>query len=573
MESNKYSKILELLKESVNQKIEPVINIKKDKPGYNKILWLEELPKQIFSVIADDKVANNEYWITISKPKEPKEPSFHQLSEVLLLWADKESLKDENGTPKLKQSIFVNGKTLLSTSYPQIEQELKNYIKDTWLDDLIEYKEQYKNYQTKIDENKILNKTYNELLEIYNKTESINDDLELVVCAGMLSYAPENELEINKHVLSCRAEINYDPIEKDSVIRLFPDVENVIQIETDTFAEINSLFTKDNLIKAEKKVYDYLKENGITNNIFDSRVKDALSLFAEELNNNCIFKRNVHYLETTASQENPTITFSPALVIRKKNPGGFTTLYENILMAIDEAGNEKSLAEQLEAAAVRESEFQEDNKAGTFNQAGNEAQSASQVPVHSTDNQIKINSRYDLLTLPEFLVFTSMNNVYKVQNKVFSNKLKIIENIMFEPSEKPIYITGTRNYSGFMIFAYENGKIGKVTMESYKTEFNRKKLKSAFNNESPLVFIEHIEQDIDLVAISSINKVILFNTNLINPVGSKTTKGFYVMKSKDGSTMAKIKKLEQVKFQEPNYYRREEGLNVVGFYLKQGDEI
>ena len=45
------------------------------------------------------------------------------------------------------------------------------------------------------------------------------------------------------------------------------------------------------------------------------------------------------------------------------------------------------------------------------------------------------------------------------------------------------------------------------------------------------------------------------------------------MKSKDGSTMAKIKKLEQVKFQEPNYYRREEGLNVVGFYLKQGDEI
>jgi DNA gyrase/topoisomerase IV subunit A len=166
-----------------------------------------------------------------------------------------------------------------------------------------------------------------------------------------------------------------------------------------------------------------------------------------------------------------------------------------------------------------------------------------------------------------------MQNVYKVQNKAFKTKLQILSTIEFEPSERPIYVTGTRNYSGYLIAAFENGKIGKITMESYKTEFNRKKLKSAFNNESPLVFIEHVQEDIDLVAISSINKVILFNTRQINPVGSKTTKGFHVLKSKDGSIMINVKKYEQVKFQDPAYYRRDEGLNVVGFYLKQGDEI
>lgn len=60
-------------------------------------------------------------------------------------------------------------------------------------------------------------------------------------------------------------------------------------------------------------------------------------------------------------------------------------------------------------------------------------------------------------------------------------------------------------------------------MKGFQTEYNRKKLKNAFNSESRLIFIELIEHDIDLVAVSSIKKVILFNTVQINPVESRTT--------------------------------------------------
>ena len=86
-----------------------------------------------------------------------------------------------------------------------------------------------------------------------------------------------------------------------------------------------------------------------------------------------------------------------------------------------------------------------------------------------------------------------------------------------------------------------------------------------------MIFIEHIIDDIDLVALSSINKVVLFNTNQINPVGSRTTKGIHAVKAKDGSTVLKVKKLDQVKFSDPEYYRK--GLNTVGYYLKPGDEF
>jgi very-short-patch-repair endonuclease len=186
-----------------------------------------------------------------------------------------------------------------------------------------------------------------------------------------------------------------------------------------------------------------------------------------------------------------------------------------------------------------------------------------------TDSKMKASS--NLFSFPEILVFTSNHNVYKVQNRGLTNISQLNSEIEFEAGEKPIYFTGTKNYSGFLIVGFLNGKVAKISMAAYTG--NRRRLQNAYNFEAKLIFIEHIEQDIDLVALSSINKVVLFNTSQINPVDSRATKGVQVMKQKDGSYMTKLKKLNQVKLQDPEYYRKDESLNVVGYYLKQGDEI
>lgn len=173
----------------------------------------------------------------------------------------------------------------------------------------------------------------------------------------------------------------------------------------------------------------------------------------------------------------------------------------------------------------------------------------------------------------EILVFTTLCNVYKVQKKELTDKVQALHKIDTEPGERPVYLTGDKRYKGFLIVAFENGKIGKISMESYKTEYTRKKLRGAFNGESRLVFIELIEHDIDLVAMSSIKKVILFNTSLINAVNSRTTKGVQVMKPKDGSVMIRVTRSENTKLADPEYYRRSDSLNAIGFYLKPGDEV
>jgi DNA gyrase/topoisomerase IV subunit A len=192
----------------------------------------------------------------------------------------------------------------------------------------------------------------------------------------------------------------------------------------------------------------------------------------------------------------------------------------------------------------------------------------SESPSESTSIKVSDDSNSN-----EILIFTSLCNVYKVQKKEVIEKFQALQKIDLEPGEKPVYLTGEKRYKGFLIVAFENGKIGKILMDSFQTEYARKKLKNAFNNESRLIFIELIESNIDLVCLSSIKKVVLFNTAQINPVGSRTTKGVQVMKSKDGSSMIKVKRLEQTKLTEPEYYRKSDTLNVVGYYLKSGDEI
>jgi very-short-patch-repair endonuclease/DNA polymerase III delta prime subunit len=192
-------------------------------------------------------------------------------------------------------------------------------------------------------------------------------------------------------------------------------------------------------------------------------------------------------------------------------------------------------------------------------------------PKEKSETYLKI--KPTLFECDMILVFTSNQNVYKVTNHHFNNLSQVIPDIEFEGTEKPIYITSTNNYSGFLIVGFQNGKVGKIALTSYKTEHNRKKLKNAYNNESKLIYIEHIESEIDLVALSSINKVVLFNTKMINPVDSRTTKGVQVLKQKAGSFMLKMKDLNQTKLQDPDYYRKDEMLNVVGYYLKTGDEV
>lgn len=45
-----------------------------------------------------------------------------------------------------------------------------------------------------------------------------------------------------------------------------------------------------------------------------------------------------------------------------------------------------------------------------------------------------------------------------------------------EPDESILYMVATGDYSGNVLFFFENGKVAQITLDAYKTKTNRKNL-------------------------------------------------------------------------------------------------
>ena len=88
----------------------------------------------------------------------------------------------------------------------------------------------------------------------------------------------------------------------------------------------------------------------------------------------------------------------------------------------------------------------------------------------------------------------------------------------------------TSDYSGHMLFFFENGKAAKVELSAYQTKTNRKKLIKAYSDKSPAAAMLHIESDVELVIISSAGRHLLINTGAISPKTTKDTQGVGVIK-------------------------------------------
>ncbi len=176
----------------------------------------------------------------------------------------------------------------------------------------------------------------------------------------------------------------------------------------------------------------------------------------------------------------------------------------------------------------------------------------------------------------DLLLFSNKCTVYKLKiYEITDSKASAMGDYLanmleLEADEKIIYMAATDDYSGYMLFAYENGKVSKIEMKSYETKTNRKKLANAYSDLSKVVSIMHLDSDADLVAFSSINKVLVFNTASINPKSTRNSQGVQVLKEKKGSTMTRVVRLEESGLKNVDYYRTK-NIPAVGCYLRPED--
>lgn len=99
----------------------------------------------------------------------------------------------------------------------------------------------------------------------------------------------------------------------------------------------------------------------------------------------------------------------------------------------------------------------------------------------------------------------------------------------FDEGEFVVSVILTNDYSGMLLFVYENGKVAKVPLQSYATKTNRKKLANAYSDKSPLVTALPLPEEQHVLLRSSGNRALLFQTEELLPKTARNTQGVQVM--------------------------------------------
>jgi len=345
MKKEKYLQIFNYLKEFSKLRSNPVRDIEAQETQYPEKLWLNDIPnnKLFENIIRPEFNTDNDYWLKIRKPKEPTKPIFSQLSETLELWINKESLTDEEDEPTLKKQIEIDGNIRSIEDFPEIVQELKDYVEKKWIDDIIEYNEKIEIYEKKYAEFEHLNNSYKQLFRIFNKTQQFGEEYELVIGVGLLNFKENNDSpKILRHILTQRIDINFEYSKKDSHILVSPNIESLPQIETDSIIDLFDQFDSQNIIDAERAVEKYITEKNIDSIFTDGNIEDALQMFAERVSADGNYISSIN--KPIAISSKPQISYSPCLILRKRNTRSFTALYEKILGNIEDAEEEINIS-------------------------------------------------------------------------------------------------------------------------------------------------------------------------------------------------------------------------------------
>ena len=176
----------------------------------------------------------------------------------------------------------------------------------------------------------------------------------------------------------------------------------------------------------------------------------------------------------------------------------------------------------------------------------------------------------------ELLVFTDQQQCYKARLADFDDsKASLLGDFLptklgIEPGEGFVWACLTSDYSGHVVFFFENGKAARVELAAYQTQTRRKRLTGAYSDKSPLAAAVVLKEDLELAVYSTEGRVVVFHTSALAPKSTRSTQGVNVMTLKPKWKVQRVLPLEQTPIQNAARYRAR-ALPIAGMLLKDED--
>ncbi len=176
----------------------------------------------------------------------------------------------------------------------------------------------------------------------------------------------------------------------------------------------------------------------------------------------------------------------------------------------------------------------------------------------------------------ELLVFTDRQQCYKTRLSDFDDaKASVLGDYLptklaMDQEERPLWACIPGDYSGNLLFFFDNGKVARVELSAYQTQTRRKKLTGAYSDKAPLVTAFLVREDFEAAVYTTEGRCMVFHTSALNPKTTRTTQGVNIMTLKPKYRVEKVLPLDQTAIVNPSRYRAR-SLPVNGALLKEED--
>ena len=183
---------------------------------------------------------------------------------------------------------------------------------------------------------------------------------------------------------------------------------------------------------------------------------------------------------------------------------------------------------------------------------------------------------FETTSSAEVMFFTDRCQVYKTRLSEFDDaKASVLGDYLpaklgMDAGESILYMVLPGDYTGGLLFFFENGKAARVEIKSYQTASNRRKLTGAYSDKSPLKAILRIDQEQELAVYSTEPRCLIFHTALLSPKTTRTTQGVAVMTLKPKYQLETVLPLEESPITAQSRYRVR-ALPAAGALLRQED--
>ena len=183
---------------------------------------------------------------------------------------------------------------------------------------------------------------------------------------------------------------------------------------------------------------------------------------------------------------------------------------------------------------------------------------------------------FETTNAAELLFFTDRRQVYKTRASEFGEtKASALGDYLpaklgMDEGENVVYLALAGDYSGFMLFVFENGKAAKVPLSAYATTSNRRRLTGAYSDKAPLTAMLALGEDTELALYTSEPRCLLMHTASLTPKTTRSTQGVAVMTIKPKYRLERAVPAAETGITNPARYRTRT-LPAAGALLKAED--